>query len=241
MTIVAPPKVTLTYSKTGSEFSLKVTEIKKVSYTLEYNWHSLDSSGKATTNTDALTNTQTASTNNTVTDKQIAGTKSSEDVFLHDVQGGTLHITAETTDGKTLTYQNTFTITETGTVKSISEQSSIKNATAGAVLGTSDEATASATTSARNQAATMQPRKTQTSESTGSTNTTNDQTSTNLPLIPLMLGISVGIALVGVFGLRWYQRRQKSATTSPTSAEPTSTSSQTTEAVPTPPPVVNHE
>lgn len=229
MIIVAPPKVTLTYNKPTSEFTIKVTEIKSATYTLEYNWHSLDSEGKATTNTDALTNTQTASSSSSITDTQIAGTKSSDDLFLHDVQGGTLIVTAETTDGKTFTYQNTFKITETGTVKNISEQSSSKNATAGAVLGTSDEASASAT----NQALpTARPRSTQTTESTG-TNQTTDQPTNNLPLAPLMIGVAVGVALLGIFGFRWYQRRQKAQSQEKNTTSTESSTTETTEQPPT--------
>jgi hypothetical protein len=209
MIIAAQPKITLTYTAETGEFTVKVTETNYVSYTLEYDWESVDSSGVKSSNTDALTNTKDSDDKNVVSDTQIAGTESSGDMYLHPVSRGVLTLSATTLDGKIVTYQNNFKITEDKKLKIISEQSSTKVASDSAVLGiTTTETEAIPAKQSLAQART-------TTTTTSQPTTPEPSSAGTLPVVPLIIS-GLGIVIIGsVVVLQLYRRSRPSAATVP--------------------------
>jgi hypothetical protein len=207
MIIAAQPKITLTYSPDKGEFTVSVTETKNVSYTIEYDWHSVDATGAATINTDALTNTKAADAKNKVSDTQVAGTVSSGDTYIHQVLKGILTVSADTLDGKVLNYQQVFKVTDDKKLKIISEQSGTKAATDSAVLGVTTTASESGTMETVQPAATVQPRAV-----TQQTATTPEPTAASMPMLPIAIGgITLGVGII--LGAIWYHQRKKSTIT----------------------------
>lgn len=206
MIVAAQPKITLTYTPDKGEFTLAVTETKKVSYTIEYDWQSADATGAAFVSTDALTNTKTADAKNKVSDTQVAGTVSNNDTYIHQVLKGVLTVSADTLDDKVVSYQQVFKVTNDKKLKTISEQSNTKAGTESAVLGVTTTASDAAEVQVAPATTTVQPRTNSIVESS------TPAAAPSVPLLPLAIGgVSIGLAIIG--GALWYRQTKRATMT----------------------------
>lgn len=120
------PKISFEYTVETGSFKIEVTNTTNISYTLEYDWQNVDENGDPITSTDALINSLKADEANIATDEPIAGTESSDDIYIHEVKKGVLDLKAKKLDGTVLNYKASFKITDAGTLKVISEQTTTK-------------------------------------------------------------------------------------------------------------------
>lgn len=200
------PKVSLSYNPVSGEFTLKVTNTTRVSYTLEYDWENTDDAGETYGGTEALINTGDANTSNTFQESKLAGTESSGDKFVHQPTKGVLTLSADTADGKVLSYESAFKITESGEVKIISQQTSSKAKDELQVLG---ESSASAVTAEPTVATFSQPRvenrTTAVQQEMPNKAATNGVE--NLPLLPIGIGVGIAVIIAGLVGVWWYKKQ----------------------------------
>jgi hypothetical protein len=97
----------VTFRYTKPNFSLKVTGVKKASYTLEYT-----RTAKGMTYQEGLQGGGKANTANIYSKSIYGGTQSSKYFIPHVITGGKITVVMTKLDGSTLTYTATFTITK---------------------------------------------------------------------------------------------------------------------------------
>jgi len=196
------PKISISYNPVSGEFTVKVTNTTHVSYTLEYDWENIDDEGQPYGGTDALINTSDADSKNIFQDTQLAGTESSGDKFVHQPVKGVVTLSADTPDGKVLSYQAGFKITESGSVKIISEETTSKAKSDLSVLG---ESSGSAEPTMATFSQPVLERRNTTVQP--SSLETNSKTNSNLPLVPIIIGVSILLAITVIVGTWFYKKR----------------------------------
>jgi hypothetical protein len=202
------PKVSLSYNPVSGEFTLKITNTSRVSYTLEYDWENTDDEGNPYGGTEAIINTDDANSSLVFQESQLAGTESSGDKFVHQPTKGVLTLSADTPDGKVMSYESAFKITESGEVKIISQKTSSKAKDELTVLG---ESSASATTTgtAEPTVATFSQPKVETRTTTVPQEIPDKAatSSAELPLLPIGIGVGVAVVIAGLIGVWWYKKQ----------------------------------
>jgi hypothetical protein len=195
------PKISLSYNPVSGEFTIKVTNTTRVSYTLEYDWENLGDDGEPNGGTEALINTEDANASNIFQDTKLAGTESSNDKFVHTPKKGIITLSADTLDDKVLSYQSSFKITEAGSIKTITEQTTTKAKSELDVLG---ESSASAEPTVATFSQPVLERRTSTAPGTTQSEL---EGATDLPLVPIAIGVAVALVIAALIGVWWFKKK----------------------------------